>query len=90
MICCADSTILENCTQAFDDSGLQFAEGSHRDVALHYLHPGRRDSLEGRGYRIASVGASLPLLISGVAEGCEHNSNLTLTCAPPCPGMLYS
>lgn len=55
--------------QAFNDSGLQFAEGSHRDVALHYLHPGKAGSLEGRGYRIASVGETQFCYPQSVLQG---------------------
>jgi hypothetical protein len=39
------------------DSGLEFAEGSHRDIAVHAQGDGRSRDLSDRGYRIKSVGA---------------------------------
>ncbi|CAL8470739.1 g10281 [Coccomyxa elongata] len=38
------------------DSGLEFAEGSHRDIAVHAQADGRSRDLSDRGYRIKSVG----------------------------------
>ena len=46
--------------QAFNDSGLQYAEGSHRDMAMHFTHSGSSSDLSGRGYRIGSAGEHLP------------------------------
>jgi ectoine hydroxylase-related dioxygenase (phytanoyl-CoA dioxygenase family) len=42
------------------DSGLQFAEGSHRDFALPFWHDARTADLETRGYTVASAGRLLP------------------------------
>ncbi len=42
--------------QGKGDSGLEFAEGSHRDIAVHAQADGRSRDLSDRGYRIKSVG----------------------------------
>ena len=43
--------------QGHRDSGLEFAQGSHRDVAVHFHNKSRGGDLRDRGYKIASVGA---------------------------------
>lgn len=42
--------------QGKGDSGLQFAERSHRDIAIHAQGEGCSRDLSDRGYRIKSVG----------------------------------
>jgi hypothetical protein len=52
-----DAGLLCRPIQARDDSGLQFASGSHRDFALPYWHQGLETfDLGSRGYALEDAG----------------------------------
>ncbi|KAG1678416.1 hypothetical protein FOA52_015183 [Chlamydomonas sp. UWO 241] len=64
------------------DSGLLFAEGSHRDFALPFWHDARTADLEARGYNVVSAGRLLP------GDCTWHHGWTVHSAGPQLPGSL--
>ncbi len=60
------------------DSGLEFAEGSHRDIAVHAQKDGSSRDLSDRGYKIRSVGEG-PARCFHRKKNCRHQKLPILT-----------
>ena len=49
--------------QGKTDSGLKFAQGSHRDISANFHARSRNEDLSKRGYSVASVGEALSCML---------------------------
>ena len=55
----AASVIVKRSVQGKGDSGLKFAQGSHRDISAHFHGRSREQDLSRRGYSVSSVGEAM-------------------------------